>query len=91
MRTLTNLQELEEERRLMYVAMTRAKERLYLTTAKERFSFGEYVRNIPSRFIQEIPSQYIEEKEITRSGMSFNFSTSISPGFGNMGASSFES
>jgi len=63
-RTHSNLRELEEERRLMYVAMTRAKERLYLTRAKERFFFWDYVRNPESRFVREIPREYVEREEI---------------------------
>ena len=65
--------ELEEERRLMYVAMTRAREELFLTRAKERFYFWDYVRNPESRFIQEIPQENIETIEI---GGWFSFSTS---------------
>jgi DNA helicase-2/ATP-dependent DNA helicase PcrA len=45
---------LEEERRLMYVAMTRAREELYISRALERFYFGEFKRNPESRFIKEI-------------------------------------
>jgi DNA helicase-2/ATP-dependent DNA helicase PcrA len=52
---------LEEERRLMYVAMTRAREELYISKAKERFHFWDYVRNPESRFLKEIPSDLIEE------------------------------
>jgi DNA helicase-2/ATP-dependent DNA helicase PcrA len=51
---------LEEERRLMYVAVTRAKEELYISKAAQRFSFGDFVRNPKSRFIDEIPSEHIE-------------------------------
>jgi len=51
---------LEEERRLMYVAMTRAREELYIMRANERFHFGDYVRNPPSRFIAEIPKEYMD-------------------------------
>lgn len=47
--------ELEEERRLAYVAITRAKEELVVTTAKSRMLFGKTLRNRPSRFIEEIP------------------------------------
>ena len=46
---------LEEERRLMYVAITRAKEKLYISRAHERYSFGNYSANPKSRFIKEIP------------------------------------
>jgi len=44
---------LEEERRIMYVAVTRARERLYLTYAGTRYRFGEYKTNLPSRFLRE--------------------------------------
>ncbi len=52
--------ELEEERRLMYVAITRAKEKLYLTNAKKRMLYGQETANIPSRFINEIDENLIE-------------------------------
>jgi DNA helicase-2/ATP-dependent DNA helicase PcrA len=51
---------LEEERRLCYVAMTRAMEHLFLTCAAERFRFGDRTYQTPSRFIQEIPDELIE-------------------------------
>ncbi len=51
---------LEEERRLFYVAVTRAKERLWITYANSRYRFGSLVQNEPSRFVDEIPEQYIE-------------------------------
>lgn len=60
-RTHSNPRELEEERRLMYVAMTRAKEELCITRAKERLYFWDYVRNPESRFIGEIPSELLEK------------------------------
>ncbi|MBN1522941.1 MAG: UvrD-helicase domain-containing protein [Spirochaetales bacterium] len=50
----------EEERRLFYVAMTRAREKLILTTAVRRLLFGRWSNSTPSRFLQEIPSQHIE-------------------------------
>lgn len=50
---------LEEERRLMYVAMTRAEEQLFLTTAQTRFRFGKLETSSPSRFLQEIDSRYL--------------------------------
>ena len=52
--------ELEEERRLMYVGITRAKEELYITYSKRRQIWGEYRYNQPSRFIMEIPKHLIE-------------------------------
>ncbi len=48
-------EELEEERRLCYVAMTRAKEKLTLTNAKQRMLFGRTTPNAPSRFLEEVP------------------------------------
>lgn len=71
-RTHSKPAELEEERRLMYVAMTRAREELFITRAKERLYFWEYVRNPESRFISEIPADNIEVVEM--SGW-FSFST----------------
>jgi DNA helicase-2/ATP-dependent DNA helicase PcrA len=52
--------ELEEERRLFYVAMTRAKQRLLLTAAQCRRSFGDFVENTPSRFLDELPDELVE-------------------------------
>lgn len=56
-RTFNSNSELEEERRLMYVGVTRAEEKLYLTSAKRRQMWGEYKYYNPSRFIEEIPRQ----------------------------------
>ena len=55
--------ELEEERRLMYVAITRAKERLYLVNARRRMLYGKDQINPPSRFIGEIDKELIETNE----------------------------
>ena len=52
--------ELEEERRLCYVGITRAKENLYLTCAKQRTLFGSTSCNAPSRFLKEIPKELLE-------------------------------
>lgn len=54
---------LEEERRLCYVGMTRAKERLYLTAAQTRFLWGTHRMMRPSRFLREIPKEYIQRRE----------------------------
>jgi len=56
-------EQLEEERRLCYVGMTRAKERLYLTNAKRRLLYGQEQANPPSRFIGEISRDLIDTKE----------------------------
>ena len=53
--------ELEEERRLCYVAITRAQRRLVLTSAARRRVFGDYQSTEPSRFVDEIPAELIEE------------------------------
>ncbi len=55
-------EEIEEERRLAYVAITRAKKLLYITTAHERMLNGSTQYNRPSRFLSEIPSELCEEK-----------------------------
>ena len=60
-RSLDNEMSLEEERRLCYVGITRAKEKLYLTWAKRRRSGKDYKYNMPSRFLREIPEELIEE------------------------------
>lgn len=54
-------QELEEERRLMYVAITRAEKHCFITNAKRRWLYGEEQKNEPSRFISDIDDEYIEE------------------------------
>lgn len=59
-RTFNSNSELEEERRLMYVGVTRAEETLYLTSAKRRQMWGEYKYYNPSRFLQEIPEELLE-------------------------------
>lgn len=59
-RSMDNPDDLEEERRLAYVAITRAKEHLYITHAQTRMLFGQTQRNIQSRFIKEIDKDYIE-------------------------------
>ena len=55
--------ELEEERRLCYVGITRAKQYLFLTCAKQRTIFGSTTYNAPSRFLQEIPEEYLKGYE----------------------------
>ncbi len=59
--------ELEEERRLCYVAITRAEEKIYMTNARSRLYFGNIQANLPSRFLSEIPIELIEFK-----GLNFN-------------------
>lgn len=52
--------ELLEERRLMYVAMTRAKNSLVITRSRTRTTYGSYQENMPSRFLKEIPTELVE-------------------------------
>ena len=67
--------ELEEERRLMYVGVTRAENKLYLTTANRRQMWGDYKYYTPSRFIEEIPSNLIDEEELAYTEFSSGRST----------------
>lgn len=60
-RSLFEEEEMEEERRLAYVGITRAEKRLYLTSAKMRTLYGRTNTNPTSRFIAEIPAELIEE------------------------------
>ncbi|OGQ48718.1 MAG: hypothetical protein A3I09_04700 [Deltaproteobacteria bacterium RIFCSPLOWO2_02_FULL_47_10] len=58
-RAVDDLKELEEERRLFYVGMTRAKKALYICHANERLIRGNYNYNVPSRFLEEIPEKLV--------------------------------
>ena len=63
MQTIMQPDELSEERRLAYVGITRAKEKLYFVNAKERLLFGSTTHNLSSRFLDEIPDMYTEITE----------------------------
>ena len=65
-RSLDSREDLEEERRLAYVALTRAKKKLTLTTAASRMLFGMTMRNLPSQFLTEIDRQLIEQETSQR-------------------------
>lgn len=73
-----NEEAVEEERRLCYVGMTRAKENLYLTEVTSRFIWGITRTQRPSRFLREIPSEYVEKMGRT-SGYSKPFSSQRAP------------
>nr|MDQ6938210.1 ATP-binding domain-containing protein [Actinomycetota bacterium] len=60
LRTMSEPEELEEERRLAYVGITRARERLYLSRALSRSSWGQPAWNPPSRFLEEVPGELVE-------------------------------
>jgi len=59
-RSIEDPEELAEERRLFYVGMTRAQDKVYLSHAKQRRRFGESMLNLPSRFIDEIPDELVQ-------------------------------
>ena len=59
-RVIGEAEEMEEERRLCYVAITRAKKKLYLCCARQRVLFGQTVSGRPSRFTEEIPEEHLE-------------------------------
>ncbi|MBQ6515195.1 MAG: UvrD-helicase domain-containing protein [Clostridia bacterium] len=61
-RSMEEENRLEEERRLMYVGITRARKRLFLTRASERMLYNQYGHNPPSRFLEEIPPRLIREE-----------------------------
>lgn len=58
-RSCSSIRELEEERRLLYVAITRAEQRCFLSCAKSRYQYGSMMFNEPSRFLKEIDKQYL--------------------------------
>lgn len=84
-------EDLEEERRLAYVGITRAKKKLYLISSQQRMLYGQTSRNMPSRFLREIPSSVIDDQSVVaRRSTSF---TSAHSGFssGARGGSSYTS
>ncbi len=65
-RSIGDIFDLEEERRLAYVAITRAKKKLYATTAASRLMYGQTMHNRASRFLAEIPPECVEYRDETR-------------------------
>jgi DNA helicase-2/ATP-dependent DNA helicase PcrA len=61
MMSINTREDLEEERRLFYVAITRAKQKLWLSYANTRYRYGQLVQNDPSRFLEEIPEKYLDK------------------------------
>lgn len=78
-RTLDSEHELEEERRLAYVGITRAEKKLYLTCATSRLLFGKTTSNAPSRFLKEIPDEFVEDVSPQRGHSLFGGRTFGSP------------
>ena len=77
MSSMSGQDEIEEERRLAYVAVTRAKKKLYITRAKMRMLFGQTRFNQPSRFIKEIPEELMERTgETLKKSIDHNYTPS---------------
>jgi DNA helicase-2/ATP-dependent DNA helicase PcrA len=70
-RALEDHDQMEEERRLCYVGMTRARERLYLVNTRRRRIFGQEQYNRPSRFIADIPHEFLDLEEEFQPGLGF--------------------
>lgn len=86
--------EVEEERRLCYVGITRAMTELYLSCARSRMVRGETQFNRPSRFVREIPRHLLKEtvgKQLTRSTFSSKFDNNYSNGYGSKSTTTFGS
>ncbi len=85
MATIMNPDELNEERRLAYVGITRAKEKLYLTKAQDRMLFGSTTHNKGSRFVEEIPDNLVEltgNERKFQASPSFGVTPSAKPSYG---------
>ena len=78
--SINTREELEEERRLFYVVITRAKSRLWISYANTRYKFGSLVQNEPSRFLDELPEKYLDR----------SFAGGGSKNQGGFGTSAFE-
>ena len=90
-RSLGDESELEEERRLAYVAITRARERLYLTRAAVRSAWGTPQEMPPSRFLDDIPAELLDVRRASTSGERMRASYGGSYGSGSYGSESYGS
>ena len=79
-RSLEEDNRLEEERRLMYVGITRARKRLYLSRASERMMYNQYSHNPPSRFLDEIPARLVREEYSAAAGYGYGRRVEKRPG-----------
>lgn len=86
LRTLEDSEGMEEERRLCYVGMTRARKRLYLLNAARRQLFGKEQYMFPSRFLAEIPSDCLDTATAAKKGGSGSFAGTVSAADGSVGA-----
>lgn len=87
-RAVGDEEELEEERRLCYVAMTRAKEKLTLTNARQRMLFGRTTPNAPSRFLNEIPAENVNWLSKPSAEPRSRYDEDYADGYGSFGRSS---
>ncbi|MFT3903293.1 MAG: 3'-5' exonuclease [Niabella sp.] len=87
--SINTREELEEERRLFYVVITRAKQKLWISYANTRYKFGSLVQNEPSRFIEELPEEYLDRSYAgggaTRAQGAFGFGSSAHERMGGWG------
>jgi DNA helicase-2/ATP-dependent DNA helicase PcrA len=90
-RSLDDPEAMEEERRLCYVGMTRARERLFLSNARRRRIFGQDQYNAPSRFIEDIPRELVDLEGEMGSGFGARSSERRGPGAGNWQSGKAES
>jgi DNA helicase-2/ATP-dependent DNA helicase PcrA len=74
-RSLDEPEEMAEERRLFYVGLTRAKNRLYLVRADQRTTYGGFESSIPSRFLRDIPDGLLQRSSARRSGRESSYSS----------------
>ncbi|HOP40383.1 MAG TPA: UvrD-helicase domain-containing protein [Geobacteraceae bacterium] len=79
-RALDDPEQMEEERRLCYVGMTRARERLYLSNARRRHFYGQEQFNSPSRFLGDIPKDLLEMQEEYQAGFGWGSAPSAGNG-----------
>jgi DNA helicase-2/ATP-dependent DNA helicase PcrA len=81
-RSINEVEKLEEERRLLYVGITRARERLLLTRCRYRYTYGKMTDQVPSRFVQEMPSNLLitqDVSHVTQQQLSTWFSQWLNP------------
>ncbi len=90
-RAMDNNDELEEERRLMYVAITRARKKLYVTKAKSRFLYGKRETQLPSRFLKEMGMQVSANKPTYRENNYYNDTYSNYGYSSNYGSNNYNS
>jgi DNA helicase-2/ATP-dependent DNA helicase PcrA len=84
-RSIMDKEQMEEERRLCYVAITRAKAKLYLTYARRRLIYGSITSALPSRFLNDIPANLIKKEAAQGYSRLSNFGAQYGSGYGSAG------